>query len=149
VPEEIMADSAAGGASDYNTRIIKEFRANQGRVGGPWEGIPLILIHHIGARSGIERVTPVACWPQGEGRFAIWAANGGSPAHPNWYHNLKAHPGITVEVGAQTFTVLARELDGAARAELWATLVAVYPQLAAAQARTVRQIPLFVLTRQD
>jgi deazaflavin-dependent oxidoreductase (nitroreductase family) len=149
VPEEIMADSAAGGASDYNTRIIKEFRANQGRVGGPWEGIPLILIHHIGARSGIERVTPVAFLPQGEGRFAIWAANGGSPTHPNWYHNLKAHPGITVEVGAQTFTVLAQELDGAARAELWAKLVAVYPQLAAAQARTVRQIPLFVLTRQD
>ena len=144
-----MADSAAGGASDYNTRIIKEFRANQGRVGGPWEGIPLILIHHIGARSGIERVTPVACLPQGEGRLAIWAANGGSPTHPNWYHNLKAHPGITVEVGAQTFTVLARELDGAARAELWATLVAVYPQLAAAQVRTARQIPLFVLTRQD
>ncbi len=144
-----MADSAAGGASDYNSRIIKEFRANQGRVGGPWEGIPLILIHHIGARSGIERVTPVACSPQGEGRFAIWAANGGSPTHPNWYHNLKAHPGITVEVGAQTFTVLAQELDGAARAELWAKLVAVYPQLAAAQARTVRQIPLFVLTRQD
>jgi deazaflavin-dependent oxidoreductase (nitroreductase family) len=149
VPEEIMADSAAGGAGDYNTRIIKEFRANQGRVGGPWEGIPLILIHHIGARSGIERVTPVACSPQGEGRFAIWAANGGSPTHPNWYHNLKARPGITVEVGAQTFTVLAQELDGAARAELWAKLVAVYPQLAAAQARTVRQIPLFVLTRQD
>ena len=144
-----MADSAAGGASDYNSRIIKEFRANQGRAGGPWEGIPLILIHHIGARSGIERVTPVACSPQGEGRFAIWAANGGSPTHPNWYHNLKAHPGITVEVGAQTFTVLAQELDGAARAELWAKLVAVYPQLAAAQARTVRQIPLFVLTRQD
>ena len=144
-----MADSAAGGAGDYNTRIIQEFRANQGRVGGPWEGIPLILIHHIGARSGIERVTPVACSPQGEGRFAIWAANGGSPTHPNWYHNLKAHPGITVEVGAQTFTVLAQELDGAARAELWAKLVAVYPQLAAAQARTVRQIPLFVLTRQD
>jgi len=144
-----MADSAAGGASDYNTRIIKEFRANQGRVGGPWEGIPLILIHHIGARSGIERATPVACSPQGEGRFAIWAANGGSPTHPNWYHNLKARPGITVEVGAQTFTVLAQELDGAARAELWAKLVAIYPQLAAAQARTVRQIPLFVLTRQD
>jgi deazaflavin-dependent oxidoreductase (nitroreductase family) len=149
VPEEIMSDSAAGGASDYNTRIIKEFRADQGRVGGPWDGIPLILIHHTGARSGIERVTPVACSPEGEGRFAIWAANGGSPTHPNWHHNLKAHPGITVEVGAQTFTVLAQELDGAARAELWAKLVAVYPQLPAAQARTVRQIPLFVLTRQD
>jgi deazaflavin-dependent oxidoreductase (nitroreductase family) len=149
VTEEIMADSAAGGASDYNTEIIKEFRANQGHVGGPWTGIPLILIHHTGARSGIERVTPVAYHPQPDGRLAIWAANGGSPAHPNWYYNLKAHPGITAEVGAQAFPVLAQELDGTARAGLWAKLVAVYPQLAEAQARTTRQIPLFVLTRQD
>jgi deazaflavin-dependent oxidoreductase (nitroreductase family) len=94
-----MANSAAGGASDYNTEIITEFRANQGYVGGMWAGTTLILIHHIGAKSGIERVTPVACSPQGGGRFAIWAANGGSPAHPNWYYNLKAHPRITVEMG--------------------------------------------------
>jgi deazaflavin-dependent oxidoreductase (nitroreductase family) len=149
VPEEIMADSASGGARDYNTEIIKEFRANQGHVGGPWAGITLILIHHIGARSGIERVTPVACSPQGEGRFAIWAANGGSLAHPNWYYNLKAHPRITAEVGAQAFTVLAQELDGTARGELWPKLVSAYPELAGAQARTMRQFPVFVLTRQD
>jgi deazaflavin-dependent oxidoreductase (nitroreductase family) len=149
VPEEIMANSAAGGASDYNTEIIKEFRANQGRVGGPWAGITLILIHHIGGRSGIERVTPVAYHPQPGGRFAIWAANGGSPTHPNWYYNLKSHPEITAEVGAQAFTVLAQELDGTARAELWPKLVSAYPQLAGAQARTTRQFPLFMLTRQD
>jgi deazaflavin-dependent oxidoreductase (nitroreductase family) len=149
VSEVIMADSAAGGASDYNTGIIKEFRANQGVVGGPWEGIPLVLIHHLGARSGIERVTPVAYHPQPGGRFAIWAANGGSPTHPSWYHNLKAHPRITVEVGAEAFPVLAQELDDTAHAELWAKLVAVYPQLAEAQARTARQIPVFMLTRQD
>src|SRR5258708_3596686 len=71
-----MANSAAGGASDYNTEIIKEFRANQGRVGGMWEGTTLILIHHTGAKSEIERVKPVSCSPQGDGRFAIWAANG-------------------------------------------------------------------------
>ena len=151
-----MTNSAAGGASDYNTEIIKEFRANQGRAGGMWEGTTLILIHHIGARSGIERVTPVACSPQGEGRFAIWAANGGSAAHPTWYYNLKAHPQITVEVGTQTFTVLAQELGGTARAELWPKLVAEWPKpvagspdLGAAQARTTRQFPVFMLTRQD
>src|SRR5260370_17464592 len=105
MPEEIMANSAAGGASDYNTQIIKEFRANQGRVGGMWTGTTLILIHHIGAKSGIERVTPAACSPQGEDRFAIWAANGGSPTHPNWYYNLKAHPSTPAEAGTQTFTV--------------------------------------------
>jgi deazaflavin-dependent oxidoreductase (nitroreductase family) len=151
-----MPNSGPGGASDYNTQIIKEFRANQGRAGGMWTGATLILIHHIGAKSGIERVTPVACSPQGEGRFAIWAANGGSPTHPNWYCNLKARPEITVEVGTQTFTVLAEELDGTARAELWPKLVAEWPKpaagspdLGAAQARTTRQFPVFLLTRQD
>jgi deazaflavin-dependent oxidoreductase (nitroreductase family) len=95
-----MANSAPGGASDYNTKIIEEFRANEGRVGGPL-GIPLILIHH--------------------------ASHGRSPAHPDWYYNLKAHPRITVEVGTQTFPVLAEELAGAARAALWPTLAAQAP----------------------
>ncbi len=145
-----MANSAGGEASDYNAEIIKEFRANRGRVGGIWEGTTLILIHHIGAVSGIERVTPLACSPRGEDRFAIWAANGGSPVHPAWYYNLKAHPGITIEVGAQTFKVLAEELNDAARSDLWLKLVAEFPgQLDAAQARTTRQFPLFMLTRQD
>ena len=107
-----MAESAPGGASDFNTKMIEEFRANEGRVGGPWAGTTLILIHHIGARSGTERVTPLGCSPQGDGRFAIVASNGGSPAHPGWYYNLKANPRINVEVGTQTFTVLAEELDG-------------------------------------
>ena len=144
-----MANSAAGGASDYNTGIIKEFRANQGRVGGPWAGITLILIHHIGARSGIEHVSPLAYSLQGDGRFAIWAANGGSPTHPNWYYNLTVAPRIKVEVDTQTFTVLAEELDDTARAGLWPKLVAESPAVAGHQARTTRQIPVFMLTRQD
>jgi deazaflavin-dependent oxidoreductase (nitroreductase family) len=142
-----MADSGAGAAGDYNSAIIREFRANQGRVGGPWEGFTLILIHHLGARSGIERVTPLACSPEGEGHFVIWAANGGSSTHPNWYHNLKAHPEITVEVGAEAFIVLAQELDDSARAGMWPELIAKYPGLGEAQAKTTRQIPVFVLTR--
>jgi deazaflavin-dependent oxidoreductase (nitroreductase family) len=135
-----MAGSA-GGASDYNTRIIEEFRANQGRVGGPWAGTTLILVHHVGARSGIEHVTPLGCFPQGGGRFAVVASNGGSPTHPDWYHNLKANPGTKVEVGAETFAVLVEELDDTARAELWPKLVAEVPQLDEAQARVTRQIP--------
>ena len=144
-----MANSATGGASDYNTKIIEEFRANQGRVGGPWAGTTLILIHHIGARSGVERVTPLGCSSQGDGRFVIVASSGGSPAHPDWYYNLKANPRITVEVGAQTFTVLADELAGAARAKLWPKLVAEYPTLGEHQAKTTRQFPVLMLTRQD
>ena len=145
-----MANPAPGSvANDYNTKIIEEFRANQGRVGGPWSGTPMILIHHIGARSGIERTTPLACSPQGQGRYAIVASNGGSPTHPDWYYNLKANPSIKAEVGAQTFTVLAEELDGAARAGLWPKLVAEAPSLGEFQARATRQIPVFMLTRLD
>ena len=144
-----MANSAPGGASDYNTKIIEEFRANEGRVGGPWAGIPLILIHHVGAKSGIERVTPLGCFPQPDGRFAIAASHGGSPAHPDWYHNLKAHPVIQAEIGAQTLTVLARELDDTARAQLWPRLVAEHPTLGEHQAKTTRQVPVFLLTRRD
>jgi len=143
-----MANSG-GGADGYNTKIIEEFRANRGRVGGPWAGTPMILIHHIGARSGIERVSPLACSPQAGGRFAVIASNGGSPTHPDWYYNLKANPKIKAEVGGETFTVLAEELDDAARAGLWPRLVAEAPSLGEFQARTTRQIPVFMLTRQD
>jgi deazaflavin-dependent oxidoreductase (nitroreductase family) len=144
-----MANSAPNGASDYNTEIVREFRANEGRVGGVWAGTTLILIHHIGAKSGIERVSPLGCFPRANGRFAIVASNGGSPDHPDWYYNLKANPRITVEVGTQTFTVLAEELDGSARARLWPELVAEAPAVGEFQARTTRQIPVFMLTRPD
>jgi deazaflavin-dependent oxidoreductase (nitroreductase family) len=138
-----------GGVSDYNTKIVEEFRANEGQVGGPWAGATLIVIHHIGARSGTERITPLGYFPQGEGRFAIVASNGGSPGHPDWYYNLKAHPRITVEVGTQTFIVLAEELGHAARAELWPRLVAETPALGEFQGKTTRQIPVFMLARHD
>ena len=135
--------------SDYNTKIIEEFRANGGRVGGSWAGTPMILVHHIGARSGIERVSPLAYSPQGDGRFAVVASNGGSPAHPDWCYNLRANPRTQVEVGTRTFTVLAEELDDTARAELWPELVTEFPDVGEFQTRTARQIPVFMLTRTD
>jgi deazaflavin-dependent oxidoreductase (nitroreductase family) len=146
---DIVANSAPSGTSDFNTKMIEEFRANEGRLGGPWAGTTLILIHHIGARSGTERVTPLGYSRQGDGRFAIVASNGGSPAHPDWYYNLKANPRIKVEVGTETLTVLAEELDGTARAGLWPKLIAEYPSIGEYQARATRQIPVFMLTRQD
>ena len=136
-------------ANAYNRAIIDEFRANAGRVGGPWAGSMLILLHHIGARSGIERVTPLGCFPQGDGRYVVVASNGGSLTHPAWFRNLKANPRIDVELGDETFTVLAEELNDAARAELWPKLVDEVSQLSTFQARAKRQIPLFMLTRQD
>ena len=141
------SDPVPGGAGDYNTTIIEEFRAHGGHVGGPWAGTTMILIHHIGARSGIERTTPLAYSPQGRGGYAVVASNGGSPTHPDWYYNLKANPRIRVEVGAETFWVLAEELDDSARAGLWPKLIAEYPAVGEFQARTGRQIPVFMLTR--
>jgi deazaflavin-dependent oxidoreductase (nitroreductase family) len=133
--------------SDYNTGIIEEFRANEGKVGGDWEGYSLILIHHVGAKSGTERVTPVGCFPQSDGRIAIVASNGGAPANPNWYYNLKAHPEIEVEFGTETFAVAVRELEGAERGKVWADAVAAVPGLGQYQKKTARTIPVLLLTR--
>jgi deazaflavin-dependent oxidoreductase (nitroreductase family) len=135
--------------SDDNSRIIEEFRASDGRVGGPWTGTTLILVHHVGAKSGVERVTPLGCFPQEGGRYVIVASNGGSRNHPDWYYNLKANPVITVEVGANAFVARAEELGSSARAELWPKLVAEVPQLGEFQAATVRQISVFMLTVTD
>jgi deazaflavin-dependent oxidoreductase (nitroreductase family) len=134
---------------DYNQQIIEEFRANGGHVGGPWQGWPLILVHHIGAKSGTERVTPLGCFPQDDGRYVLVASNGGSPNHPAWYHNLMAHPRIEVEVGRETFPVLAEELTGPTRAELWPRLAAQAPQIDEHQAKVTRQIPVIMLTRHE
>ena len=133
--------------SEFNENVIAEFRANQGRVGGVLADTPIILIHHIGANTLTERVTPLAYTRLADGRLLIVASNGGSPTHPAWYRNLKAHPTIEVEVGTETFAVLAEEADGAARADLWQELVAASPTVGEYQAATARRIPLFTLTR--
>jgi deazaflavin-dependent oxidoreductase (nitroreductase family) len=134
--------------NDYNAAIIDEFRATGGRVGGVWADSTLILLHHLGARSGTERVTPLGCFPQDDGRFVIVASNGGSATHPDWYRNLKAHPRVDVEVGPERFTVLAEELGGTDRARLWPRLVAQAPQLGEYEARITRRVPVIMLTPQ-
>jgi deazaflavin-dependent oxidoreductase (nitroreductase family) len=134
--------------TDFNESLIADFRAHGGRTGGDFAGTPIILIHHRGARTGTERVTPLAYSAQADGRLVIAASNGGSPAHPAWYYNLKAHPVISVEVGTETFTARAEEVTGAAHAGLWAEMASEAPALGEFQTRTARQIPLFALTRQ-
>jgi deazaflavin-dependent oxidoreductase (nitroreductase family) len=133
--------------TNFDLRAIEEFRANGGGVGGVLAGTPLVLIHHIGARSGVERITPLAYWPQGDDAFAIVASNGGSLTHPAWYHNLKANPRITVEVGTETFAAHAEELVGPSRARLWQTLLARSADLTAFDSRTERSIPLILVRR--
>jgi deazaflavin-dependent oxidoreductase (nitroreductase family) len=134
-------------SSEFTDDVIAEFRANDGHVGGDLAGTPIILIHHIGAITRRERVTPLAYSLQADGSLVIAASNGGSPTHPAWFHNLKAHPPIKVELGAEWFTALAEEVTGDAHVALWPKLVATAPALAEFQAKTMRRIPLFTLTR--
>jgi deazaflavin-dependent oxidoreductase (nitroreductase family) len=133
--------------SDFNARIVDEFRANDGRVGDPFEDSSLILIHHVGAKSGIERVTPLGCFPQPDGRLAIVASNGGAEKTPDWYYNLKAHPEVNVEFGTESFEVAVRELEGAERERVWAEAVRAAPGLGEYQRKAARRIPVLLLTR--
>lgn len=132
---------------EFTKNVIAEFRANRGRVGGDLAGTPMLLLHHFGAKTRTARVTPVAYSGQPEGRLVIAASNGGSPAHPGWYHNLRAHPKVDVEFGTETFTALAEEVTGAARSAMWSKVVAASPTVETFQAKTARRIPLFTLTR--
>jgi deazaflavin-dependent oxidoreductase (nitroreductase family) len=133
--------------SDWNDKVIEEFRANSGRVGGYFEGAPMILIHHVGARSGVERVTPLVHFPEDDDHTVIVASAGGAPTHPAWYHNLKANPKIDVEVGTETYTVVADEITGPERDEVWERVVTERPGFRDYQEKTDRVIPLVRLTR--
>jgi deazaflavin-dependent oxidoreductase (nitroreductase family) len=133
--------------SDWNQKIIEEFRANGGKVGGPFEGATMILVHHIGARSGTERVTPLVTFPQDDGRYVIIASKAGAPTNPDWYHNLKAHPKVDVEVGTETFPVEVAELTGAEREAVWSEVKAANPGFAGYEEKTTRTIPVLQLTR--
>ncbi|HET8853923.1 MAG TPA: nitroreductase family deazaflavin-dependent oxidoreductase [Ktedonobacteraceae bacterium] len=133
--------------NDYNRRLIEEFRANGGKVGGMWEGTLLLLLTTTGARSGERRTTPMGYLPDGD-RLIVFAANGGSPTNPDWYHNLVAHPHVTVEVGTETFDALAAVTAGAERNQLWTQGVMMYPFLAEHQAKTTRLIPVIALSQQ-
>jgi deazaflavin-dependent oxidoreductase (nitroreductase family) len=133
--------------SDWNAGIIEEFRANEGRVGGMFEGAPMILVHHIGARSGTERVTPLVYFPEADGTMVIVASKAGAPDNPDWYHNLKAHPKVDVEVGTETFPVDVAEVEGAEREEVWTRVVAKNPGFGEYQEKTTRILPVIRLTR--
>jgi deazaflavin-dependent oxidoreductase (nitroreductase family) len=131
---------------DWNARVIDEFRANGGRVGGQFEGANMILVHNFGAKSGTERVSPMVYFPDGD-RYLIIASAAGAPKNPDWYHNLKAHPEVTVEVGTETVPVVVEELPPAERDEKWAQITAVAPGFAEYQEKTSRTIPVLALTR--
>ena len=134
--------------SDFNASIIDEFRANEGKVGGPFKGAPMLLLHTTGRHSGTARVTPLVYWPEGD-RMVIFASKGGAPTHPDWYRNLMAQPDTTVEVGTDTVPVHARETEGDERQDLFDRITAVMSGFADYQAKTSRIIPVIMLERRD
>jgi len=129
---------------DWNQRVVEEFRANGGRVGGNFAGAPMMLIHHHGARSGVERVNPVM-YQKIDGGYAVFASKGGAPTNPDWYYNLRANPETTVEIGTETVPVRARVAEGEERERIWEKQKRDYPGFAGYERQTSRQIPVVIL----
>jgi len=130
--------------TDWNSKIIEEFRANEGRVGGPFDGAPLLLLHTVGAKTGKQRVNPMM-YQQVAGGYAVFASKGGAPTNPDWYHNLLAHPRVSAEIGAKMVELLARVAAGKEREKIWAAQKAAYPGFADYERKTARQIPVIIL----
>jgi deazaflavin-dependent oxidoreductase (nitroreductase family) len=136
-----MATSPA----DFNAKIIDEFRANHGKVGGMFENTSLLLLHHTGARSGQDRINPLAYMRDGD-RYVIFASKAGAPTNPDWYHNLVAHPDVSIEVGDDTLAVTAATAEGEERDRLFDTQAERSPAFAEYQRNTDRVIPVVTLT---
>jgi deazaflavin-dependent oxidoreductase (nitroreductase family) len=130
--------------SDFNQKVIDEFRANEGKVGGMFEGAPVLLLTSTGAKSGQRRTTPVVYQPDGE-RMVIFASKAGAPENPAWFHNLRANPSATVEVGPDTVEVEALVTDGDERQRLFEKQKQLMPQFADYEQKTTREIPVVAL----
>ena len=132
--------------AEFNQQIIDEFRANEGHVGGMFEGMSLLLLHHTGAKSGTERVNPLAFLTD-DGRYVVFASKGGAPTNPGWYWNLKANPDVTIEVGTDSIEATASEATGEQRERLFRAQADRFPQFDDyVQKAAGRKIPVMVLT---
>ena len=140
------------GPLDWNAQTIAEFRANEGRVGGPFEGAPVVLVHHRGRKSGRHYVNPVMYLPDEtdpDDVIYVFGSRGGAPSHPDWYHNLTAAGDGSVERGTETYNVTVRELKGAERDRIYAEQARRYPGFAEYERQTagIRTIPVLELKR--
>jgi len=133
--------------NEFNERIIAEFRANGGKVGGPFEGAPMVLLTTTGARSGRNHTTPLVHLPLGEGRLAVFASKGGAPDHPAWYYNIRVNPEVIVEVRTERYPARARIAQGEERDDLYRRQSELFPAFAEYQRKTARVIPVVVLER--
>ena len=131
--------------TDWNTKIIDEFRTNDGKVGGQFEGFPLLILHSTGARSGLERLNPLA-YRAVNGGYAVFGSKAGAPSHPDWFHNLVANPEASVEVGTETLEVTARVLEDEERDAVWDAQSSEHSFFAEYQEKSGRQIPVVLLT---
>ena len=130
--------------NDWNRQIIEEFRSNGGKVGGRFEGAPLLLLHSTGAKSGQERINPMM-YLADDGNYVVFASKAGAPTNPDWYHNVVAHPEVSIEVGDRRISAVARVAAGETRDRLWSRQKELYPGFADYEAKTPRQIPVVVL----
>jgi deazaflavin-dependent oxidoreductase (nitroreductase family) len=133
--------------NDFNQTIIDEFRANDGKVGGGFEGSPVVLLTTTGAKTGQTRINPLVCLPGDDGTIYVFASAAGAPKHPAWFHNLVATPSVQVEYGTETFQANASVITGEKRDELYARQVEVFPGFAEYQEKTSRIIPVVALNR--
>lgn len=132
--------------NDWNTAIIAEFRANGGKVGGQFAGRPLLLLHTTGAKTGQQRIKPLAYSRDGD-QFVVIASKGGAPTNPDWYYNVVANPLVTVEVGTEQFQARAAVAAEPERTRLFDQIAAKNPGFAEYQRKTTRILPVIVLTR--
>ncbi|OZD60401.1 nitroreductase family deazaflavin-dependent oxidoreductase [Rhodococcus sp. 06-1059B-a] len=130
---------------DFNDQVVAEFRANHGKVGGPFEGAPLLLLHTVGAKSGADRLSPLMYLPDGD-RYVIFASKAGADTNPAWYHNLLADPAARIEVGDDTIDVVAREIEGDERDALYRKQAELYSGFADYEKKTTRVIPVVALS---
>jgi deazaflavin-dependent oxidoreductase (nitroreductase family) len=128
--------------NDFNAQIIEEFRANEGRVAGPFEGAPMVLVHNVGRRSGDPHVSPMMYLAGDTGVTYVFASKAGAPTSPDWYYNLVAAGTAEIEVGTETFPVAVSEETGAERDWIYAEQARLYPGFA-----EYRTIPVLRLTR--
>jgi deazaflavin-dependent oxidoreductase (nitroreductase family) len=135
-------------AEDYNQPVIDEFRANGGVVGGPFEGLPIVLVHHKGAKTGTERVNPLAYQRLSDDSVAIFASKGGAPTNPDWFHNLVANPNTSIEIGTERYDVTARVATPEERQRIWDAQKKAFPNFAEYEKTTGgREIPVVVLDK--
>ncbi len=138
--------SAVRATNDWNAKIIEEFRANEGKVGGNFEGAPVLLLHTTGARSGTERVNPMMYLNE-DNRIYVFASKAGAETHPDWFHNLRANPRVSVELGTEHYEATAVILDEEERSRVYAEQATRFPGFADYQSKTTRVIPVVELVR--